>query len=316
MPPEEQKPPQRRPLVIAGLGEALYDVFPNRAILGGAPLNVAVQAHQLVTPLGGYGLPVSRIGQDDLGRRMTEELSRRGIPTRGLQIDTDAPTGRVLVTLQEGQPSYQIVEEVAWDRLEFTPEWRAIAEGCGAVCFGSLAQRATASRTAIQKFLRHARQAIRLFDVNLRQEYFTADVLQAGCELAHIVKFNEHELPRIGPMLGISAEATDAPVDKQAETFRQHYELDAVVLTRGSEGTMLITAEGAITAPVPQFPREEGADSVGAGDACSAGVLLGYLQGWEPARTTALANTLGAYVASRSGATPTLPDEILRQIEG
>jgi fructokinase len=303
-----------RTLTIVGLGKALFDVFPDgRQVLGGAPLNAAVHAHQLAAMLagGGRGIPASRIGGDDLGCRLIEELTARGIPTLGLQHDPDRPTGQVLVTLHAGEPSYEIVADAAWDRLAFSADWRDLAAGCDAVCFGTLAQRSPAARAAIERFLECAPRAIRMFDVNLRQLYFSAELIRESCERATVVKLNEQELPRVHQLLGLGP---DAPaLDVRAAALRAHFSLDAVVLTRGAAGTALYTSGGETEGEPVHYPPHPEADSVGAGDACAAGILIGLLLGWSAERVVRLANAAGAYVAAQPGATPLLPSGIFAE---
>ncbi len=300
-------------LTIVGLGEALFDVFADRQVVGGAPLNAAVHAHQLASTLGGSGVPVSRIGRDELGRRLLDELSARGVPTAAIQVDDRRPTGRVLVTLRGGEPDYEIVRDAAWDHIEFTDDLRRLAEGCDAVCFGTLAQRGPRSRETILQFLRHAQQAIRMFDVNLRQAFFDEGVIRQGCELATVLKLNEQEMPQVRGMLGLE-DVGPSGADRPAMELRERLALDAVVLTRGALGTALYTSGGKAEGEPVRFPMHPGADSVGAGDACAAGVLVGMLLGWPPERTVALANAAGAFVASQPGATPQLPRDILRRV--
>jgi fructokinase len=301
-------------MTVVGLGEALFDVYPDRRVLGGAPLNVALHAHQMAAVLrgGGRGIPASRVGVDDLGRRLLAELAARGIPALGLQHDPDRPTGCVLVTLDSGEPSYEIVEDTAWDRLDFTTEWRDLAMQCEAVCFGTLAQRSPQSRMAIEQFLEQAPRAIRMFDVNLRQHYFSAELIRRSCTLATVVKLNRHELTQVLQLLEFSH--TTGSVDDQVMALREHFSLAAVVLTRGAAGTVLYTAAGKIDGEPVSYPRHPDADSVGAGDACAAGTLTGMLLGWPAERIVALANAAGAYVAAQSGATPQLPPDLLEQI--
>jgi fructokinase len=303
-------------LTIVGLGEALFDVFPDREILGGAPLNVAVHAHQMASMLGGQGIPASRIGRDELGRRVIDELSARGIPTTGLQVDDERPTGRVLVTLRGKEPSYEIVPDAAWDRLAFNDDLERLAGQCDAVCFGTLGQRSPEARATIGQFLAHATRAIRLFDVNLRQELFSREIIQQSCALATVVKLNELELPQIHRLFGSpDGGGTAAEIqDRQAIALRDRFSLDAVVLTRGSAGTVLYTAEGKTEGEPVRYPHDPDADSVGAGDACTAGVLVGMLLGWPAGRIVALANDAGAYVASQPGATPRLPPSLLNSV--
>lgn len=301
--------------IVIGLGEALFDVFPDRSILGGAPLNVAVQSHQLLAPGGGQGVPVSRIGRDDLGQRLQQELSDRGVPLQGLQMDPDHPTGTVNVTLAGNEPHYEIVEGVAWDYLAWTDELEQLADGCQAVTFGTLAQRSEPARSTIQKFVMRARQSLRLFDVNLRQEYYDAELLRRGCDLATVVKLNEHELPLVHKALGLphipDAIEGEIRVDRLVQDMMAGFMLDAVALTRGARGTVLYQSGQKVEGEAVQYSQAENADSVGAGDACSAGLIVGLLAERPTQEVVDLANHLGAYVASQSGATPQLPPELI-----
>ena len=294
-----------QPLTVVGLGESLFDVIDDRQLLGGAPLNAAVMAHQVLAQFGGRGLPASRVGSDDLGRRMLRELAERGISCEGIQLDATHATGRGLVEVVEGEPRFVIVEDAAWDCLQWNEGWQSLAASSAAVCFGTLGQRSPKAREAIGEFLRAAPQAIRLFDVNLRQHYYTADVLHSSCQLATIVKLNEQELATVRDLLRL-------PGATQAETVAallNRYALEAVVVTHGPRGTELCTTTGSILGEPASasYPPHSQADAVGAGDAASAGILAGRLLGWSNDRTVALANHLGAFVASQPGATPQLP---------
>lgn len=305
------------PLVV-GLGEALFDVFPDREILGGAPLNVAVQAHQLLAPWGGQGLPVSRIGHDERGKRLQAELAGRGIPLIGLQLDPEHPTGTVLVTRAGTEPQYEIVEGVAWDFLEWTDHLEELADQCHAVTFGTLGQRSEPARSTVQRFVMRARQALRLFDVNLRQHFYDAELLRQSCELATVVKLNEHELPIVHQALGLpnvpDAFHDEVRTDRMVEDMMAGFMLDAVALTRGARGTVLYQSGQKVEGEAVHYPAADQADGVGAGDACSAGLIVGMLTHRHTQEVVDLANHLGAYVASQSGATPTLPQELIARV--
>lgn len=302
---------------IVGLGESLFDVFPDRAILGGAPLNVAYHAHQLASPSGGRGIVASRAGTDDLGRQLLDELRARELTTEFVQIDAAHPTGRVDITLQHGEPTYKFLADVAWDHLEWTREWQQLAETCDAVVFGTLAQRCPTSRATIQRFVETARQAIRLFDVNLRVTFFDSQSLRRGAELATAIKLNESELPIVLRLLDLASNPTDSALSSEP-SGGAHRLLDAfagtglryVVVTRGEQGTELVTQQANIRGQAAKFERHPQADNVGAGDACSAGLLWGWLNRWPLEQTVSLANRLGAFVASRPGATPAIPEEL------
>ena len=218
-------------LQIVGLGEALYDVFPNRRVLGGAPLNVAFHAHQLLQSLGGEGVIVSRVGSDEAGRELLEEVSRWG-SNRFLQVDPDHPTGRVLVKHSGSEVQYEIVEEVAWDYLAWTPELSELSRSCDALAFGSLAQRASPSRETIQRFVREAIQAIRLFDANLRQSFYSPEILRESCQLASLVKCNHEELSTMHRLCCATSPRSE---QEQIRDLMEQFGLEAFVLTRGAE---------------------------------------------------------------------------------
>lgn len=294
---------------IVGIGEALFDVFPDEQRLGGAPLNVAVHAHQL----GNNGVVVSRVGQDELGDRICKELRQRGMTTDHLQTDPDRPTGTVMVDLSpEGEPTYDIIPDVAWDVINYDFDVEDIAQRCHAVAFGSLAQRDGHSRNTIYRFLDTARRGIRLFDVNLRQRYYDRRILSRSLELATAVKLNTAELRVLDDMFHLGG-AFDVAAGKLLERFRN---VNWVALTRGPEGTIVYTRDGSHEAdPVPIDTREANADAVGAGDSTTAALLHGVLQHWPWERTLELANTLGAHVASQPGACPPLTDK-LKQLAG
>lgn len=292
---------------IVGLGEALFDILPDGDHLGGAPLNVAVHAHQMGQKKAGRGVVVSRVGQDDLGREVAQELTQRGMDTSWLQTDPDYDTGKVYVTLDDhGQPSYDIVSNAAWDVIQFDPDTEDLARHCDAVAFGTLAQRHPQSRNSILRFLAAAARAIRLFDVNLRQSYYDASILRRSCELATVVKLNRDELPVVCRELGLGDGSQEE--DHLVETLLKAFKLKMVALTRGSQGTALYTPSGKVEGEPVSYPAQAGADAVGAGDACTAALLVGMVMRLPPEQLVSAANRAGAYVASVRGATPALPE--------
>lgn len=302
---------------IVGLGEALFDLFPDRQLLGGAPLNMAVHAHQLAQGRGGQGVVVSRVGQDELGRQLAEQLAKRGMSTAYLQSDPDKDTGKVYVGFDSaGQPQFDIVADVAWDWLHLDPDAEDLAQQCEAVCFGTLAQRNGQSRNTIYRFLAAARRAVRLFDVNLRQNYFDRQILHRSCEFATAVKLNESELPITVRLLGLGAAGASGTADAQATALLKRYNLKLVALTRGRRGTVLYTPDQRIEGQPVSYPAAPDADPVGAGDACSAAILVGQVLRFPLERVAALANHAGAFVASQAGATPPMPEGILSMVKG
>jgi fructokinase len=306
---------------IVGLGEALFDIFSDRQVLGGATLNAAIHAHALAAalPRPGRGVVVSRVGQDEPGTRVLGELSQRGMTCEYIQSDPDHDTGKVYVSRDaDGGHAFDIATDVAWDKLQYDPDIEQLAQRCEAVTFGTLAQRDGQSRYTIQRFLDAAGRAVRLFDVNLRPPHYDQRVLRRSMELATVVKLNEEELAVVTRLLGIAAGDADLSAHALLAAYR-HLKLLAV--TRGPRGTLLFvpTPGGEVSRheqPPVNYPAAPGADTVGAGDACTAGLLVGLLLRWPLARTLTLANHTGAFVASQPGGTPTLPQSILDMVRG
>ncbi|WP_432799618.1 PfkB family carbohydrate kinase [Poriferisphaera sp. WC338] len=284
--------------IFVGIGESLFDCFPDGMLLGGAPLNVAYHAHQLAQVSGGCGVVLSRIGQDDLGKRLIKELAEKGICTDFVQVDEMHETGRVDVSFsQDGEPEYQIAKDVAWDYLEYTEEMALLSQRIAGVAFGTLALRSRTSCESILRFIESTKQAIRLYDVNLRPE-IDFSIVEKAIIVSNVLKMNEYELPELARMFSLKA---------SPEAFVKKFSLKAVVLTRGKRGTVITTDQEKVEGEAAIFSADHDADSVGAGDACAAGVMYGLASGWSLQKTVDLANKCGAYVAGKFGATPTLP---------
>ncbi len=280
---------------VVGLGELLWDLFPAGKQLGGAPANFAY----ITSLLGDEGIPASRLGQDSLGLDAIHRLGELGLSTEFIQKDADHPTGTVKVELDRtGQPRFEISESVAWDFLEWTPQWQNLAQQADAVCFGSLAQRSERSRTSIRRFLTALRKnAVRVFDVNLRQNFYTTQVLAESMKLATVVKLNHEELPRVMR----SFELEDRGEEDSARQLLSSHEVKLVCVTRGNGGSLLVSADE--RSEHPGF-KVKVADTVGAGDAFTAALVHGYLRGTPLAQINETANRVGAWVASQPGATP------------
>lgn len=280
---------------IVGLGEILWDMLPEGKQLGGAPSNFAY----ISTLLGNQGFVASRIGYDDLGQEAVAQLAKVGVSTAAVQVDPRHATGTVQVQVDaKGQPIFEIAENVAWDFLEWTPAWRALAAQSDAICFGSLAQRAGASRSTIRQFLAAAgKDAVRIFDVNLRQAFYTREVLAESMKLADIVKLNHEEVPIVMRMLGL-AHLDDVA---SASALVESQGLKLVCITRGCRGSVLLDRR-----TVDEHPgyRVRIADTIGAGDAFTAALVSEYLLGASLPRMNETANRMGAWVASRVGAMP------------
>ena len=281
--------------IVIGLGELLWDLLPAGKQLGGAPANFAY----ITSLLGDEGIPASRLGQDALGEEAILRLRELGLPTAFLQEDEDHPTGTVQVEVDAaGQPRFEISESTAWDFLDWTPQWQRLAQQADAVCFGSLAQRSEPSRYTIRKFVLASRpNAVRVFDVNLRQNFYTAQVLAESMKLASIVKLNHEELPRIMRWFELEHHNQES----SARRLLSLHDLKLVCITRGNGGSLLVSAREC--REHPGF-KVKVADTVGAGDAFTAALVNGYLRGTSLAQINEDANRVGAWVASQSGAKP------------
>jgi fructokinase len=280
---------------VVGLGELLWDLLPAGKQLGGAPANFAY-----ITSLqGDHGVVASRVGKDSLGREAIDKLRALHLSTDHVQLDPQRATGTVKVEIDgAGQPRYEIIEGVAWDFLDWTPGWRTLSQQADAVCFGSLAQRSAESRKTIRKFLQSTRpDAIKVFDVNLRQSFYSADVLASAMETADIVKLNHEELPRVMQLLGLDY---DGDVSS-AMRLREKKLLKLVCVTRGENGSVLADQRG--THAHEGFAVRV-VDTIGSGDAFTAGLVHHYLRRSDLAEMNEAANRLGAWVASHAGAMP------------
>ncbi len=285
--------------VVVGLGELLWDLFPAGKQLGGAPANFAY----ITSLLGDEGIPASRLGADDLGAEALQRLKELGLPTEFVQRDADYPTGTVKVEVDSsGQPRFEIAQSVAWDFLAWTPQWQTLAQRADAVCFGSLAQRSEASRATIRNLLGAMRpDALRVFDVNLRQDFFTAQALVESMKLSSVVKLNHEELPRIMQIFGLEHSSGEGSEETSARHLLVTHHLDLVCVTRGTNGSILVSAHE--TSEHPGF-KIKVADTVGAGDAFTAALAHGYLRNSPLTQINETANRVGAWVASQPGATP------------
>ena len=293
--------------LFIGLGELLWDLLPTGRQLGGAPANFAY----IASLLGNRSAVVSRVGDDDLGREARERCSSLGLDISHLQTDPARPTGTVNVNLDaHGIADFQIVENVAWDNLEWTPDLKSLAGIADVVCFGSLAQRREPSRGTIQQFLKTTREScLRIFDVNLRQNYYTPVILKTGFALATVVKMNHVELPIVLNAVGLSP-TEDEQAD--AELLLEHYGLELVCITRGASGSILVSRKG--NSDHSGF-RVKVADTVGSGDAFTATLAHGCRHGLSLEAINEAANRMGGWVASQPGATPSgIPEDLLRAV--
>src|SRR5262245_26103677 len=255
--------------VIVGLGELLWDLLPAGKQLGGAPANFAFHCRQLGHPAA----VVSRVGADDLGREARERLRALGLSDEHVQADEAHLTGTVSVALDEsGHPTYTIHADVAWDYLAWDERLAGLLGRAEAVCFGTLAQRHPTSRSTIRQALRAAPNALRIYDLNLRQDHYGRDTVEASLRACRWVKLNDAELVVVRDLLGLEG---TSEVRTLAD-LRRRYGRELAALTRGERGCLVQTDDEEVS--VPGVPVTV-VDSVGAGDAFTAGLLCAVLEG-------------------------------------
>ncbi len=286
--------------VIVGIGEILWDMLPSGKVIGGAPANFAYHAQEL----GESSIVVSCVGNDELGREIISSLEKKDMPTEFLYIDKSHPTGVVSARInKEGKPSYLIQEEVAWDYIPTSTLIRELAFKSAAVCFGTAAQRSQLSRMTIQTFVGLMEQdSIRVFDINLRQNFYSQDVIETSLSLANVLKLNVNELSVVKKLLRLNGDEK-----KILNELSRKYSLNLIALTRGREGSILFT-EGKTSNHEGHKINVE--DTVGAGDAFVAGLVTGMLRGYELDDLHNKANRVASYICSKHGATPSLTNEI------
>jgi fructokinase len=282
---------------VVGIGEVLWDLLPSGKQLGGAPANFAYHA----AALGAEASIVSRVGRDANGRELLERITELGLVTDCIELDPNAPTGTVSVEIAaDGQPKYTIHENVAWDYINAEPAARHAVADANAVCFGTLAQRSETSRASIRSLVSLAPpNALRIFDVNLRRHFYSRELIEQSIAFANVLKVNDTELRVLAEMFGITGDTR-----AQMNGLASRHGLRVVACTRGANGSLLL-ANGDWS-DHPGVPTKV-VDAVGAGDAFTAAMALGFLRAWEPDNINHRANQIASFVASSPGGTPDLP---------
>lgn len=277
--------------IIVGIGEILWDMLPSGKALGGAPANFAYHASRL----GEEGWAVSAIGDDPLGAEIMSIVGSKGL--EHLISVVDKPTGTVQVTLDAaGVPSYKIMEGVAWDNIPMTEEMKALAARTDAVCFGSLVQRAN-SRASVLSFLESVpADALKVFDINLRQHYYSKEIIEKSLNISDVLKINDEEIRIVAEMFSLGDDDVVA-----CRALALSFNLKFVILTKGADGSVLITADELIHQSVGQV---DVVDTVGAGDAFTAAFVVSYLRGDTLAQAQCKASEIAGYVCAHKGAMP------------
>uniref|UniRef100_UPI004028F378 carbohydrate kinase family protein n=1 Tax=Candidatus Cryptobacteroides bacterium TaxID=3085639 RepID=UPI004028F378 len=277
---------------IIGLGEILWDMLPTGKQLGGAPANFAYH----VCRLGGNGWAVSAISDDELGREIKSTLSAKKLNT--ILEEVNEPTGTVQVTLNAaGVPTYDITEGVAWDHIPFTERIGDLAKETSAVCFGTLAQRSPESRATIHEFIENMPAgSLKVYDINLRQNYYDEKIISDSLRLADILKINDEELDIVSKMLSLSGTQ-----EERCRAISRAFNLKFVILTKGGDGSEVVLED---KVHISRPGKIDIVDTVGAGDSFTAAFILAYLRGESLEKAHTLATEVSSYVCTKAGAMP------------
>ena len=300
---------------VVGLGEVLWDVLPEGKKLGGAPANFAYHAGQFLGT--DNTIAISALGEDKLADETIEALKEHG--QNYLLPRVNYPTGTVQVTLSgDGIPAYEIKENVAWDNIPYKPEIAEIAKNCRAVCFGSLAQRSVTSWATIRQFLDDTpADCLKIFDINLRQQFYTKDVIEESLKRCDILKINDEELVVINRMYGyerlrVGERSSGMGLDMRSacQKILNEYHLKMLVLTCGTNGSYVFTDDGLTS--FQDTPKVEVADTVGAGDSFTGSFCAAIINGKAVQEAHKKAVEVSAFVCTQNGAMPTLPEKLLK----
>ena len=287
--------------IVVGMGEALWDVLPEGKKIGGAPANFAYHVSQF----GLTSCVVSAVGDDALGKEITENFTSKGL--NQLIAEVPYPTGTVQVEIDPaGVPQYEIKENVAWDNIPYTARLEQLAERTKAVCFGSLAQRNVVSRNTINRFfdaMPRTADSLVVFDVNLRQGFYNKEIICNSMKRCNILKINDEELVTVSRMFGYPG------IDLQDKCWilLGKYNLKMLILTCGINGSYVFTPGNVSFQPTPKV---EVADTVGAGDSFTAAFIASILKGRSVQEAHSLAVQTSAYVCTKKGAMPILSPEL------
>jgi fructokinase len=294
----------KRKLKVAGLGEILWDLLPQGKQLGGAPANFAYHTQLL----GALGFVISAIGDDRLGHDILTQIKATGLSPTYIATDPDHPTGTVSVEVDnQGKPDYIIHTGVAWDFIPLKDTFLALVPDLDAICFGSLAQRAPVSRHTIETLLKSVSSAcFKIFDVNIRQQFYSREVIEESLQISDCLKLNEDEFPLLAGLFGYTGKE-----ERMIGIFLAEFDLQIIALTKGAEGSALYTKEHQ---SFKKSPPVKVVDTVGAGDAFTAALCIGYLNKFTIEKIHDGATRAAAYVCTQKGATPLLPDTLIREI--
>ena len=291
---------------IVGMGEALWDCLPEGRKIGGAPANFAYHVGQF----GFKTMAVSAIGDDQLGKEIVEKFSQRNL---NFHLETVGyPTGTVQVEVDSaGIPRYESMEDVAWDNIPYSERLEEIARNTRVVCFGSLAQRSQVSRDTINRFVDSmpmAEDTYKVFDINLRQHFYSKEIIASSLDKCNIFKINDEELDIVRNMFGYDGMSQD----QVCKALLADYNLKMLILTCGTDGSYVFTPS---EESFVQTPKVEVADTVGAGDSFTGAFVASILKGKTVKDAHRIAVEISAYVCTQNGAMPEFPQDLKKLID-
>jgi fructokinase len=279
---------------IVAIGETLWDIFPHERTPGGAPANFAYHAAQQ----GMEAHIVSAVGNDQLGQELLTFLKSKNLSSKYIHVSDKHPTGTVQVILNQGIPSYNITENTAWDNIPYSNDLEALAGKANSICFGSLACRSTQSRETIFKFLEAThKDCLKVFDINLRQHYYCAELLEKAFEIANILKLNDEEIETVASFFELTGNTNEI-----ISFLRDTYQFKAVILTKGAEGASYFSDEGVFSCK--PATSENPVSTVGCGDSFTATLVSRLLYGDAPGSAMNTAEKVASYVSTQPGAMP------------
>ena len=279
---------------IAVIGEILWDVFPDERTPGGAPANFVYHAVQQ----GAEAHIISAIGNDQLGQELLNFLKSKNLSIEYIHISDKYPTGTVQVSMTDGIPSYNIIEHAAWDNIPCFDGLNALAAKADAVCFGTLACRSQQSRKTIFKFLEATQKnCLKVFDINLRQDYYSTELIAKAFEVADILKLNDEEIETVASSFELNGTSNEI-----ISLLRARFQFKAVILTKGAEGASYFSDEG--TFECKPVASSKAVSTVGCGDSFTATLISRLLHGDTPENAMITAEQVASFVSTQTGAMP------------
>jgi fructokinase len=278
---------------IAAFGEILFDIYANSKSLGGAPLNFIYHINKLT----GSGRIISRVGKDSLGREAIDFLNSQGVLTNNIQIDDEHQTGAAIISLNEkGEPTFNIEENRAYDFINIDDDTKSlISQNTECLYFGTLAQRNEVSRNTLQSFFN--KNIKYFFDVNIRQKFFTKEILSSSLNVANVVKLNFDELKLLNELF--VQEIFD--IETASKNLIDKFNIELLAITKGADGSVMFR-DGKVDEQKPEPWKV--VDTVGAGDAFAAITCIGYLKEWSLDKINKLANEFAGQICLINGALP------------